>query len=148
VGNLATRIVQRYAARKAKHWRVDKAKVSRWLKDHNDAEAQHESARLQGGYMLYRFELVPVSAIEVPSMWHPGRPEPLRERMRAGLPIDPIRLGDRVGGKYQIGDGIHRTNVAIEMGFTLIPAILEEWVETPELLEATEPEKPLLPVGT
>lgn len=127
-------------------WKVDRAAIARKLRALNDPEVAARSRAMQGGYDKYRYEVVPISEINVPAAWHPGRPGPLRERMVEGKPIDPIRLS-RSGGRYEIGDGIHRTNVARDLGYTHVPAFVYEWVDTPNELEKPPAEKPRLPLG-
>jgi hypothetical protein len=137
-------VAARFAA--GQHFKVDRAAVKRWLAAHNDKDVQEESSRDLGGYQEFRFEIVPIAKINVPPMWNAGRPGPLRTRMQQGLALDPIRLHES-GGRYEIDDGIHRTNVSKEFGYTHMPAILERWVETPELRTQDPPEKPQLALG-
>ena len=138
----------RWKAASARTWKVDRADVKRKLRELNDPVRSAESKRMFGGYSKFRLEMIPISRINVKPMWHPGRPEPLRKRMQVGLPIDPVRLSLDETGRYDIGDGIHRTNVAIEMGYSHVPAIVSEWVETPDEVVAPESQKSQLALGS
>ena len=101
-----------------------------------------------GGYSVHKLVLVPIADIDVPPIWKPVRAASVREAMDADRPLPPVRLGRLEGSsRWQIGDGIHRTNVSIERGFSHVPALVEEWVETPEARVPEEPEKPQLRVG-
>lgn len=140
----AVRVALRFAA--AKTWKIDRAAVNRKLKLLNDPDAQKDSMATLGGYTKVRYELVPIAKINLPPVWHPVRPGPLRERMEKDLPIDPVRLSES-GGRFSITDGIHRTNVAKEFGFTHVPAFIDEWVDTPDALQQAEPQKPQLELG-
>lgn len=140
---LPERVLRRFIAAQAKHYRVDR----RLLKVLNDKDAQMDSARFQGGYEKYDIKIVPLSKVNVPKVWNPPRFEKARAHMEAGQPLDPVRVVVK-GGKYDIEDGIHRTNASIALGYTHLPVLVATWVETPELLEREEAEKPELPLGT
>lgn len=130
-----------------KHYPIDRAEINRKLRALNTAKARKDSSQYHGGYHEARFELVPISQIDVPSVWKPSRADSVRERIQEGKPLDPVRLDREDGGKWGISDGIHRTNVSIELGFTHVPAIVSVWVPTPEALVREEPEKKQLDVG-
>jgi len=135
------RVAQRYAAQR-KHYRFDQRK----LKGLNHPGGREDSMREDGGYSVYKIKVVPIKDVKVPKVWKPGRLPKLLERMRKDQPIDPIRA-DKTGSKWEISDGIHRTNASIEMGYTHIPILYSEWVETPEAFVPEPPEKPQLRLG-
>ncbi len=87
-----------------------------------------ESIKNYGGYHTASLRLVPIAEIDVPPVWNPHRVGPLREAMAEDKPLPPIRLSPD-GKRYGIGDGIHRTNVSIEKGYTHVPAIVVTWVK-------------------
>ncbi len=128
-------------------WTYDRAEVNRRLRSLNDPKESALERAHHGGYLKYRLEIVPISKINVPAMWHQNRPGPIRERMSKNLPLDPVRLSVD-GHRYNIEDGIHRTNVAIEFGFTHVPAIISEWIETPADFVPPVPEKPRLDLNS
>lgn len=140
----AERVASRFLQARAgkKHYRINR----RRLKHLNDREKNLEMAREQGGYTKWHIEVVPISSIAVEKVWKPKRFENALEKMKDGVALDPINATKR-GGKWHIEDGIHRTNASIEMGYTHIPVFVSEWVDTPELYEPPEPEKPELNVG-
>lgn len=138
---LALRVAERFGATHT--WKIDRAAITRKLKQWNNIEARKASMTSQGGYEDFKLVIVPISKINVPPMWKEAGP--VRDKMREGTPIDPVRLS-LDSEKYAIKDGIHRTNVAKEMGFTHVPAIVATWIETPEA-KAPVPEKPQLQVG-
>jgi len=137
------RVVRRFLARaRGKHYRY----TDRELKRYNDPEVNEQSMRENGGYSVYRIEIVPIRDIKVPKVWKPSRFEKSKARLEKGLPTDPIRAVKQ-GGKWVIEDGIHRTNASIALGYTHIPVLTSEWIETPEAYEAPPEEKPQLAVG-
>lgn len=130
----------------AQTWKLDRAAIQTRLKRLNDPEAAADSRAIHGGFHQYRFELVPIDRINLPPAWHPTRSAPIEERIRAKKVLDPVRLSPQ-GGRYDIDDGIHRTNVAKALGLTHVPAIISTWVETPQDRVAPPPERPRLAIG-
>jgi len=137
---LTLRVAARFAARSS--YRVDRMRVRRALRI-NHPDAIEDSKKYHGGYSVARFEHVPISKIKLPPIWKPSRAVRIRKAIKEGKALPPIHLGPN----YEISDGIHRTNVSKEFGFTHVPAIITEWVETPDEIELPEPEKPRLDVG-
>jgi len=125
------------------HYKVDFRK----LREMNSPAFRQEQMRMEGGYNKWRVELVPIRDIRVPKVWNPGRFDQAKKLIDKGTPLDPIRA-TKVGGKWEIDDGIHRTNVSIAKGYTHVPVLVPEWVATPEAYEAPEPEKKQLTKGT
>ena len=128
---------------RAKHYRYDSQK----LKQYNNPEVREESMRVDGGYSEWRIEIVPIKDIRIPKVWHPGRFEKAKKLLESGRAIDPIRAVEEGGSKWEIEDGIHRTNASIALGFTHMPVFASKWVETPEALVPESPEKRELPLG-
>ena len=145
--DLVLRIAARFAG-KAKSYKLDRSKANEILRRTNSPAGQEESKKLLGGYEVAKLMLVPLTDINLPDAWHPGRLKAVLEAIDAGKSLPPVRL-DRPspGGKWEISDGIHRTNSSKLRGFTHVPAIVSEWVETPEEKEEAEPEKAKLPLG-
>jgi hypothetical protein len=143
---LILRVAARFA--KAKSYKLDRAKANEVLRRTNDPSGREESKKLLGGYEVAKLMLVPLTDINIPEAWHPARLKAVLEALDAGKALPPIRL-DRTsqGAKWEISDGIHRTNGSKLRGFTHVPAIVYEWVETPGEKEEAEPEKPKLPLG-
>lgn len=125
-----------------KHYKYDRRK----LRTRNDPAVQEASKKQDGGYSVYRIEIVPLRDIKVPAVWNPGRLSQALEHMRKGTPLDPIEA-TKIGSKWEISDGIHRTNASIEMGYTHIPVLTSDWIETPNELVPEEPEKQQLSLG-
>ncbi len=141
--DLASKVVRRFAAIKGKHYPINRRK----LKDLNSLATRKESMALYGGYEDWRIEVVPIKDIRVPPVWNPRRYEEALKYLQSGKPIDPIRA-NKEGGKWEIEDGIHRTNASQDLGYTHVPVLTSTWVETPEALVPEEPEKSQLPVGS
>jgi len=120
---------------------------TRRLRQRNNPESQAESAREYGGYSKYEIKIIPIKSIKVPEVWNPPRFEKALELMKKGQPLDPIDV-NKEGSKWGIGDGIHRTNASIALGYTHIPAFFSTWVDTPDLYEQPPEEKPELPLGS
>lgn len=112
----------------------------------SNPEIRKESMQQDGGYTVWRIEIVPIKDIRVPPVWNQGRYDEALKYLQSGKPIDPIRAS-KEGSKWKISDGIHRTNVSRDLGWTHMPVLTSTWVETPEALIPEEPEKPKLPVG-
>jgi hypothetical protein len=127
------------------HYPVDQSFVRKQLARTNDPDIRAESVAAHGGYYDMTFEVVPLRAIQIPSVWNPGRADKLQEAFDQGRPLPPVRL-TKVRGRLEVEDGIHRINVSKERGFTHVPALISTWVE--QELPPAEQEKPQLPVGT
>lgn len=142
----AERVARRYLAAKTSaqktHFKIDRRK----LKDLNDPERWEEDAKHLGGYYKYRIALIPIKDIRLPKVWNPGRYEEAKRHILKGTPLDPIDVGKH-GGKWDIQDGIHRTNVSKDLGYTHVPAFVSTWVKTPEKYQPPVAEKPQLGVG-
>lgn len=126
-----------------RHYRVDKRELRRL----NDKQARQDSKRTHGGYEQWAIEIVPIKDIAVPKVWKPNRFAKALQWLKEGKSLDPIRLSREGGGKWQIGDGIHRTNASMEMGYTHVPAYVAEWVRTPDEYVPEEVEKAQVPIG-
>lgn len=130
---LAARIAAKYAANQ-RSYRFDKAEVRDLLDNYNDPEVIEESQINLGGYTKATFELVPLSRIKPEKRWNEQRGARLREAFSQNKILPPVRL-ERRGSRYEIEDGIMRTRLSMENGYTLIPAIVTEWVDTPEAMQ-------------
>lgn len=126
-----------------KHYKYD----DRRLRQLNSPSGREEGMRLDGGYEVWHVEIVPLRDVHVPKVWKPERFEKAKALMEKGVPLDPIRA-TKVGGKWEINDGIHRTNASIALGYTHVPVMVPTWVATPEAKVEEPPEKPKLPLGT
>jgi len=143
---IAERVAARFAAR-GSHYKVNPSWVKAEIKRLNSPAAQKQDRERHGGYAQHTYKVVPLSEINIPPIWHEGRAQKIREALRAGEALPPIQLSKH-GSKWEVSDGIHRTNVSKEFGFTAVPAIITEWVETPTEEIPEPPEKPRLAVGT
>lgn len=77
-------------------------------------------------------EYIPIDKIDMQEVWNKGRYKDNTEWLIKTGRFPPIRVGyNEEMGKYEIGDGIHRTNVARDMGYTHIPAIASYKRTTP-----------------
>jgi hypothetical protein len=142
--DVAEKVVRRFLAKiRGKHYKVNKRK----LKALNDPEVRKESMGHDGGYSVWRIEIVPIKDIRVPPVWNQGRYDGALKYLQSGQAIDPIRAS-KEGSKWEISDGIHRTNASRDLGWTHIPVLTSKWIETPEALIPEEAEKPRLDVGT
>lgn len=139
----AHRVARRVRSAVLKHYKVDR----RILETLNDPEGWQESSKYDGGYFKYTIKSIPISKVIVPKVWNHGRFDKAKALIEKGTPLDPVRLTER-GGKFEIADGIHRTNASIALGYSHIPGLIATWIETPDLVEHEEPEKPTLPKGT
>jgi hypothetical protein len=144
---LVLRVAARHqASPRVKHYPIDRGAVRRQLQDLNDPKTQQSTREQHGGYEVFRLEMVPIRDINLPPTWNPDRERRLVEAFRDGKPLPPVRLS-REGSRWNVTDGIHRTNLSKLQGFTHVPAIVGEWVETPEAFTQPEQEKPRLPLG-
>ncbi len=76
-----------------------------------------------------RLEYVPISDVNVPAPWSDDKLQAVKADMDAGKKLEPVRLTMPDGkGKWEIDDGIHRTNAAREAGYSHVPAITTEYV--------------------
>lgn len=94
----------------------------------NDPAKQWASWIRLEEYTVERFDLVPLTKIPFDE-WNPQRAKDLLPKIEAGIPIDPVRLS-LVDGKYTVTDGNHRTAVSKKLGFTHVPAIVDELIRT------------------
>ena len=131
---LVSRVVARYAA---KSYRVDRSAVRKELRAYNDPSVIEDSKRNLGGYTVAEYKLVPIRQINVPKKWHTTRGDRVQEAIDEGKALPPVELSLE-GSRYEISDGIHRTNMSLENGFTHVPAIISSWVETPEAFDRLE----------
>lgn len=113
----------------------------------NDPEGQKLEAQEYGVYTKTEIKLIPIKDIELPPVWGPEKYEQAKKLIESGRPLDPVNL-DRVGSRWRIRDGIHRTHASKDLGYTHVPAFIETEVEAPELYQPPEPEKKKLRVGT
>ena len=114
---------------------------------YNDPEVWEEAKKFYGGYDEYRIEIVPISDVDVQDVWNPRRFEDAFDRLRQHLPTDPIHASLQENGKWDISDGIHRTNASIALGYSHVPVLTYDFVATPEALIEEIPELPRLSVG-
>ena len=136
-------LVRRFLARApGKHYRFDK----RRLKGLNDPASNEDQMRTLGGYSKWHIEIVPIKDIRVPKVWRPDRFEKAKALMEKGVALDPIDAS-KEGGKWEISDGIHRTNASLALGYTHVPVLVSEWIETPDKLVPEPPEKARLALG-
>jgi hypothetical protein len=142
MNTLTLRVATRYIASR-KSYVVDRAIVRKELQGYNNPRVVEDSKKEFGGYALARFKYVPISKINLPEVWNPSRVKRIKEGIEQGKALPPIHLSSNM----EISDGIHRTNVSKEMGFTHVPAIVTYWIETPEAEVPPEPEKPQLDLG-
>lgn len=68
-------------------------------------------------------EYIPIDQINVPEVWNSNRYEDNKKWLERTGALPPIKVSLH-NGKYEIGDGIHRTNVARDAGYKYIPAIV------------------------
>jgi hypothetical protein len=114
----------------------------------NDKKSIEESKKLYGGYTVYKFNLIPLKDIIIPKVWNPGRLESVNKAIQENKNLPPIRLSiNHKKSKWEIEDGIHRANASKNAGFTHIPAICSEWIETPDEIVPPEPQKDKLNPG-
>lgn len=126
-------------------YKLDRADAQRWTQ--RDKESDARSAREYGFYGYHVLKVLPLRDIHSEAVWNTGRIESIREAIREGKALPAIQVSQHKDGKYHISDGIHRYNASLEAGFTHVPAIVSVMVDTPEMKEAPEPEKPKLQVG-
>ena len=138
---LATRVASR-----ARTYKYDRARTNQILRSHNDPKVQLEERQDRGGYEVWKLQFVPIKDIDLPAVWNEAKAQAVRNDMDAGKALMPVRLY-RQGSKWGIDDGIHRTNVSKERGFTHVPAFTPEFIATPEEEIPEPPEKPQLRVG-
>jgi hypothetical protein len=143
MSNLAARVVRAYLG---KSYKVDGSKVRQLLAQYNDQEAREDSQQHFGGYFDHIFELVPLSKVVIDEVWKEAKYQKVVEAIQKGVPLPPVMLSKK-GGRFEITDGIHRTNASRDLGFTHIPAIIATWVATPEKKQ-TRLVKKELEVGT
>lgn len=123
---------ERIISAQENHYKYDPAVVSNYLEMFNDKQAIQEEFDEYGAWGKHSFKIVPINDIEHRAVWAETKIPPLLHRMRKGLPIDPIKIGEHVnGGKWSITDGIHRIAVSEMMGYTHIPAFVAEWIKEP-----------------
>jgi len=87
----------------------------------------------QDGYWYKdTLENIPISQIDLEPMHKPGRYRDNMEKIKKYKSCPPIIVyfNDETG-KYQFSDGIHRTHVVKELGYTHIPAIVTRKITTP-----------------
>lgn len=116
----------------ANHYTYDPAVVTRWLDMFGDKEATQEEYDQYGAWSKYSFKMVPISDIEKKPIWSQKKYDINLEKMRENIPLEPIKLTDNIDGKKLIiTDGIHRVAASETMGYTHVPAIVTEWIQTP-----------------
>lgn len=121
-----------------RHYKVDRSKIPQ-----RDRRAEAESSREMGWFQMPVYEVVPISSIIPERVWKDIKLQKNLAAMQAGRPLAPITVAQK-GRKFSITDGIHRYNASLEMGYTHIPIVKYVTVETPELYEAPDAEKPIL----
>lgn len=137
---LSRRVAQRFAAKK--HYRVDDRKLKAW----NRPSVWREQAAETGFYQKYDIRILPLRDVMVPKVWSAQKFDDAKRMIEEGRALDPIDVS-KVGGKWKIGDGIHRSNASLALGLTHVPALVATDVPAPEWYEAPEPEKPRLRPG-
>lgn len=76
-----------------------------------------------------QLEYIPISDINVPKTWSDEKTVIVKKALEDGQVLEPVRLtlpDDK--GKWEITDGIHRVNAAIDAGYTIVPAVTTEYV--------------------
>jgi hypothetical protein len=81
---------------------------------------------------------VPIDTIDVQDVWSESKMPKIRQGLKEGAQLPPVRLTVGDNGRLSIEDGIHRVNAVREAGGTHVPAIVEEFVP------AGAPEPPAL----
>ncbi len=114
------------------HYQYDPAVVTRWLEMFSDPKSNKEEYDQYGAWSKYSFKMVPISEIEKKPIWSQKKYDINLEKMKNGTPLEPIKLTDNIDGKkLVITDGIHRVAASETLGYTHIPAIVTEWIQTP-----------------
>jgi len=141
----AARIAAKFSASQ-KNYRFDRAEVRHLLERYNAPEVVKQTQINLGGYTRATFELVPLSKIPLEKEWSGSKGPRIQSALDKGKPLPPVTLS-KERGRYTINDGIHRTSVSRKNGFTHVPAIILEWIDTPEAKQV-QPAKPKLREGT
>ena len=90
------------------------------LKPLLDADTRTQS-RMNRGYILTN---VNISDINVKPIRNTMRFDDNYTQMKATKSVPPIYLTPVSGGRFEIEDGVHRTQSAIKLGYTSIPALV------------------------
>jgi len=130
---LISKIESYYKTAQVSHYKYDDLAVKRFLEMFNgDDDALQEEYNQYGGWGLYYFDIIPISVIEDKPIWSKEKYDVVLQKMKDGVTLDPIRIAHRDGGgKFVIIDGIHRIAASKELGYTHVPALVNDWVKTP-----------------
>jgi hypothetical protein len=87
----------------------------------------HDPKAATGNPKMNRhFETLPIDDIDSGPVWDSaGKLKNLRKKVADGVALDPIRVAQTEGGRWEVVDGIHRLALAKEMGMTHMPTIAE-----------------------
>lgn len=131
--DLMSKIESFYKTAQVSHYKYDDAVAQRFLEMFNgDEEAAQQEFNQYGGWGLYYFDIVPISAIEDKEIWNQDKYDINLNKIKENTPLEPVRLAHRDGGgKFVIVDGIHRIAASKTLGYTHVPALVNEWVTTP-----------------
>lgn len=78
---------------------------------------------------INRLEFVPIADINVPEIWSEDKLKAVQKDMADGKRLKPVRLiMNEDTGRWEINDGIHRTNASILAGYDYVPAVTTEYV--------------------
>jgi len=81
--------------------------------------------RLRTNPNVYSLEIVPISQIELRKPWNKFRLKDNLAKIKTTKAMPPVWLHfDEKLLRFQVEDGIHRINVAKQLGFTHVPAIV------------------------
>jgi 2'-5' RNA ligase len=130
---LLAKIEAYYKTAQIKNYKYDTHAADRFLEMFNgDEEAKQEEFNQYGGWGNYYFDIIPINDIEDKPIWSQEKYDAVLQKMKDGVALDPIRIArpDSVG-KFVIIDGIHRIAASKELGYTHVPALINDWITTP-----------------
>jgi 2'-5' RNA ligase len=130
---LMSKIEAFYKTAQVSHYKYDDLAAQRFLEYFNaDEDAALKEFEEYGGWGLYYFDIVPITAIEEKAVWSQEKYEAVLQKMKENIALDPVKLSHSdSGGKFIIIDGIHRIAASKTLGYTHVPALVNDWVKTP-----------------